>query len=270
MRRRRRLLRDEVLAPWVTLAVIVGLWWAGAHLLSPDIAAGESPVAAGVVAQPHTAAPALGAPAGAAAAERPGSVERPGGRSDRDDAESRASGSRPMPAPADADFADPDARVPLPDAEGLLAKGLQIPVAGIGASDLRSSFHDPRSGGRRHEAIDILAPRGTAVLAVLDGRIAKLFTSAAGGLTIYQFDADERFCYYYAHLDAYNAGLAEGQIVRRGQTIGFVGTTGNAPPGTPHLHFAIFALGPDKRWWEGEPIDPFPVLSGVGGETVTR
>ena len=108
--------------------------------------------------------------------------------------------------------------------------------------------------------MDILAPRGTAVLAAVDGRIAKLFTSAAGGLTIYQFDADERFCYYYAHLDGYAPNLNEGQSVRRGQLIGFVGTTGNAPPGTPHLHFAIYRLGPDRKWWDGEPIDPIHVL----------
>ena len=109
--------------------------------------------------------------------------------------------------------------------------------------------------------MDILAPRGTAVVATSDGRIAKLFTSAAGGLTVYQFDPTEQYAYYYAHLDGYAPDLTEGQVVSRGQTIGYVGTTGNAPPGTPHLHFAIFKLGPDKRWWEGEAIDPFLVLS---------
>ena len=93
-----------------------------------------------------------------------------------------------------------------------------------------------------------------------EGRIVKLFTSAAGGLTVYQFDPSETYCYYYAHLDSYAAGLVEGQTVRRGDVIGTVGTTGNAPPGTPHLHFAIFRLGPEKQWWEGEPIDPFPLL----------
>jgi murein DD-endopeptidase MepM/ murein hydrolase activator NlpD len=128
---------------------------------------------------------------------------------------------------------------------------------------LTSTFVDPRGGGsRRHEAMDILAPRGTEVYATLDGKIARLFTSAAGGLTIYQFDPAEEYAFYYAHLDRYAPGLAEGQVVRKGQTIGYVGTTGNAPVGTPHLHFAIFKLGPDKRWWEGEPVDPFLVLRG--------
>jgi peptidoglycan LD-endopeptidase LytH len=147
------------------------------------------------------------------------------------------------------------------DVAALLARRLLIPVAGVEAAGLRSSFDDGRNGGRRrHEAIDILAPRGTQVLAALDGRIVKLFTSAAGGLTIYQFDVDERYCYYYAHLDGYAPGLAEGLMVRRGDTIGYVGTTGNAQESTPHLHFAIFKLGPEKQWSEGEPVDPFPVL----------
>jgi murein DD-endopeptidase MepM/ murein hydrolase activator NlpD len=108
--------------------------------------------------------------------------------------------------------------------------------------------------------MDILAPRGTPVLASVSGRVVKLFTSAAGGLTIYQFDEDERYCYYYAHLDSYAPDLTEGQTVSRGQVIGYVGTTGNAPPGTPHLHFAIFRLGPEKKWWEGEPLDPITFL----------
>jgi murein DD-endopeptidase MepM/ murein hydrolase activator NlpD len=108
--------------------------------------------------------------------------------------------------------------------------------------------------------MDIMAPRGTPVVASVDGRIVKLFTSAAGGLTIYQFDADEQYCYYYAHLDGYAPDLTEGQIVTRGQVLGFVGTTGNAAPDAPHLHFAIHRLGPEKRWWEGEPLDPLTFL----------
>jgi murein DD-endopeptidase MepM/ murein hydrolase activator NlpD len=135
---------------------------------------------------------------------------------------------------------------------------LTIPVRGIGSDDLMSSFHDAR-GSRRHEAIDILAPRGTEVLAVEDGTIKKLFTSAAGGLTIYQFDPSERFVYYYAHLDRYASGLKEEAMVRKGDVIGFVGTTGNAPEGTPHLHFAVSKLDPDRRWWGGTALDPFVI-----------
>jgi murein DD-endopeptidase MepM/ murein hydrolase activator NlpD len=142
----------------------------------------------------------------------------------------------------------------------LLDKNLLVPVAGIEASSLRSTFRDSRSGGRVHEAMDILAPRGTPVVAAVDGRLVKLFTSALGGLTIYQFDREERFCYYYAHLDSYAPNLSEGQELKRGQVIGTVGTTGNAPPGAPHLHFAIFKLGADKKWWDGVAVDPALVL----------
>lgn len=143
--------------------------------------------------------------------------------------------------------------------EGLEEQNLLLPVDGVDRRDLRSSFTEAR-GERAHEAIDILAPRNTPVRAVTDGRIAKLFTSDRGGLTIYQYDADEKYCYYYAHLESYADGLREGAPVTRGQIIGYVGTSGNAPADTPHLHFAIFALGPEKRWWEGVPIDPYPAL----------
>ncbi len=106
-----------------------------------------------------------------------------------------------------------------------------------------------------------MAARGTPVLAVEDGRIAKLFRSVLGGITIYQYDPGERFAYYYAHLDRYADGLAEGAEVRRGQVIGYVGSTGNAPANAPHLHFTIFRLGPKREWWKGEAVDPYPYLA---------
>ncbi|WP_293464289.1 M23 family metallopeptidase [Polaromonas sp.] len=141
--------------------------------------------------------------------------------------------------------------------------GLLLPVQGIAARDLRDTFDDGRDGNQRgHEAIDILAPRGTPVLAVADGPIVKLFLSKPGGITVYQFDATGQLAYYYAHLDRYADGLAEGQIVRRGSVVGYVGSTGNASPDAPHLHFAIFRLGPEKQWWKGEPINPFGYLGG--------
>lgn len=140
---------------------------------------------------------------------------------------------------------------------------LLLPVQGIAARELRDTFGDGRDGNQRgHEAIDILAPRGTPVLAVADGPIVKLFLSQPGGITIYQFDATEQLAYYYAHLDRYADGLAEGQTVRRGSVLGYVGSTGNASPDAPHLHFAIFKLGPEKQWWKGEPINPFGYLGG--------
>ncbi len=107
-----------------------------------------------------------------------------------------------------------------------------------------------------------MAPRNTPVVAVEDGRIAKLFTSELGGLTIYQFDPTETYTYYYAHLDHYAPGIKEGDRVARGQVIGYVGSTGNASPEGPHLHFAIIRMGPEKKWWKGQAINPYPVLSG--------
>jgi murein DD-endopeptidase MepM/ murein hydrolase activator NlpD len=135
-----------------------------------------------------------------------------------------------------------------------------MPVAGVDPRTLHDDFSETRGGGRLHEALDIIAPRGTPVLAADDGIVRKLFRSVPGGLTIYEFDPEERYCYYYAHLDGYAAELHEGQRIRKGDLIGYVGTTGNAPKETPHLHFAVSRLDPGKRWWTGTPIDPFPLL----------
>ena len=142
----------------------------------------------------------------------------------------------------------------------LLAKRLTMPVIGIKAEQLTPQFFDAR-GQRGHEAIDIVAPRGESVVAVEDGTIAKLFLSKPGGITIYQFDPTEKYAYYYAHLDRYAESLAEGDKVKRGQVLGYVGSTGNANPSSPHLHFAIFLLGQEKKWWRGEALDPYPALT---------
>ena len=123
---------------------------------------------------------------------------------------------------------------------------LVMPVEGARAADLRDSFDEARGSTRRHEAIDILAPRGTAVVAAVDGSIEKLFTSEQGGLTVYEFDRDRDYCYYYAHLDRYAEDVREGKLVHRGDRLGYVGSTGDASAEAPHLHFAIFRLGPDK------------------------
>lgn len=139
---------------------------------------------------------------------------------------------------------------------------LLVPVQGIEASALQDTFADARSAGRQHDAIDIMAPAGTPVLAVADGTVEKLFDSRQGGLTLYQFEPSGRLAYYYAHLQGYADGIAEGQALRRGQVIGYVGSTGNASPDAPHLHFAIFVLGPERRWWEGTAVNPYPVLRG--------
>jgi hypothetical protein len=154
----------------------------------------------------------------------------------------------------------PSPRLYLEAVADLRARRLDVPVFGTRRDLLRPMFDEQRSGDRTHEAIDILAPTGTPVVAVEDGIIAKLFLSEAGGITIYQFDPTNRYAYYYAHLDAYAPGLTDRAAVTRGQTIGYVGTSGNAPKNTPHLHFAIYELTDEKRWWQGTPIDPFLVL----------
>jgi len=144
--------------------------------------------------------------------------------------------------------------------EELRDRDLLLPVDGVKRSDLRDTFADARGSDRPHEAMDIMAPRHTPVRAVEDGRIEKLFTSKAGGLTIYQFEDSGTFSYYYAHLDRYADGLVEGQRVEKGEILGYVGSSGNASPDAPHLHFAIFRLTPERRWWQGEPLNPYPVL----------
>lgn len=140
---------------------------------------------------------------------------------------------------------------------------LLIPVAGVRPSQLTDTFNQARGTDRRHEALDIPAAKGTQVFAVADGKVAKLFDSKPGGLTIYQFDSSEKYAYYYAHLDRYAEGIKEGVALKRGDLIGYVGATGNADAATPHLHFTIFELGPDKKWWQGTPINPFSLLGGV-------
>ena len=133
------------------------------------------------------------------------------------------------------------------------------PISGLTLANLRDTFGEVHNG-HLHEAIDILEPRGTPVLAVVSGTVLKLFLSQPGGNTIYQADELGVYCYYYAHLDRYVTGLRDGTRVQRGEVIGFVGSTGNADPSAPHLHFAIFELGPERLWWKGKAVDPYPGL----------
>jgi murein DD-endopeptidase MepM/ murein hydrolase activator NlpD len=145
---------------------------------------------------------------------------------------------------------------------GTLKGTLLIPVRGIEASALYDTYNEKRGGGSRtHEALDIPAPRGTPVLSATGGRVLKLFESKAGGHMVYAADSSERFILMYAHLDSYAPGLADGQPLTRGQVIGTVGTTGNAPPNVPHLHFAIASSADVKQWWKGAPVNPFPLLT---------
>ena len=148
------------------------------------------------------------------------------------------------------------------DIDYLRAKNLLIPVAGVAAGALRDSFYDGRSEGRMHGALDIMAAQGTPVLAAVDGTVARLYTSARGGIMVYEFDASGLYVYYYAHLQRYADGLHDGMALKRGEVIAYVGDTGNAGPGNYHLHFGISKVTAPGKWSGGEPIDPFPLLMG--------
>ena len=171
----------------------------------------------------------------------------------------------PAPTPAASPGASPQAQVPAGDpASALASMRLLIPVAGVTPAQLQDTFKDSRSEGRVHDAIDIMAPRGTPVLAATDGRVVKLFQSVKGGITLYQLaSADEHYVLYYAHLERYADGLAEGHLARRGETIGYVGDSGNATPGNTHLHFQIYRVADPKHFWTGENVNPYPLLVGA-------
>ena len=158
----------------------------------------------------------------------------------------------------------PDNAAPVAVAQQVVVgpAGLAIPVIGVKANQLEDTFDDARSTGRRHDAIDIMAAEGTPVIAAADGTIEKLFNSVRGGQTIYVRSPDQKWQYYYAHLSAYAPGLHEGQQVKRGQVIGRVGHTGDASAEGPHLHLAINSMAPGERWWQGTPINPYPLLAG--------
>jgi peptidoglycan LD-endopeptidase LytH len=159
----------------------------------------------------------------------------------------------PGPGPAPAAAAGTQAELQW------LAAQLTIPVAGVRAAELRDDFNEMR-GTRRHEALDIPAARGTPVVAAAAGRVLQISSSATGGRMVFAVDASERFLFLYAHLDGYAEGLTAGMPLRRGQLLGYVGTSGNAPAGTPHLHFAIKRAGADLRWSRGTAVDPRPLF----------
>jgi murein DD-endopeptidase MepM/ murein hydrolase activator NlpD len=145
----------------------------------------------------------------------------------------------------------------------LASRNLGLPLPNLKRTDIHDSFNEIRSDGKPHEATDIMAPRGTPVLAIGDGTVTKLFYSRFGGNTVYEFDPQQIYCYYYAHLDRYAPGTREGMAVYRGDLLGYVGSTGNASPDAPHLHLAIFRLGPEKQWWVGTAINAYPLLMKI-------
>jgi peptidoglycan LD-endopeptidase LytH len=164
-----------------------------------------------------------------------------------------ASVSAPAPAPAPVASSDADAAAHV--------RALYFPIAVGDSVRLDDSFDAPRDGGaRRHQAIDILAPRGTPVLSAGDGRILRLSNSAKGGITVYATDLEEQYVYYYAHLERYHPSAYAGKPLMRGDTLGYVGTTGNSPKDVPHLHFQIMRMPPDRKFWNGPAVNPYPLL----------
>jgi murein DD-endopeptidase MepM/ murein hydrolase activator NlpD len=162
------------------------------------------------------------------------------------------------PAPGPPDVTDADV-------EYFTAHPLMVPVDGISPERVTDSFHQPRGEGRLHLATDILAPRETAVVAAIAGHVVRLRQNAAGGITAYLVDEERRYVYYYAHLAYYSTSITEGLEVPQGFVIGYVGTSGNAPPDTPHLHFQAMRLGPGQRdWWNGTPVDVRPFMTKTG------
>jgi peptidoglycan LD-endopeptidase LytH len=213
------------------LALSVALWW-GDALRTPAFRAQEKPLPATPSTLDLTLA--TGNQASQTAPLKPPPSQLP----------------QELPVTGEADRVAPDS-VPQPH--------LRIPLAGISPGTLHDTFSEIR-GGHPHEALDIVAPRGTPVLAAAEGNVVKLFTSKEGGLAVYQFDDTQTWCYYYAHLDRYAPGLHEGVLLRTGDVLGYVGSTGNAAPEAPHLHFAVFRLGPEKQWWKGTAVDPLPLI----------
>jgi murein DD-endopeptidase MepM/ murein hydrolase activator NlpD len=154
-----------------------------------------------------------------------------------------------------------ESSTPTPEPANFVGRmNLIVPVAGVRPEQLLDTYSDARSEGRTHDAIDIMAPAETPVLAAADGKIVKLFQSERGGITIYQFSATQELVFYYAHLSHYAEGLSEGSLVKQGEVIAYVGDTGNAGAGNYHLHFSIAVVTDPKRYWEGTNINPYPLL----------
>ena len=243
--------------------VAVAIAWAGREASVPARTAesalpSAAPVAPAFAASPVPPAPSVAPPSNpelAASWPTPPAGELTWPSPVPGDSTDNLMDPRALAPPADQ---QPEQQPDVSDFSRLRTRGLRLPVEGFAVTQLRDNFAE-RRGARVHEAIDLLAPRGTPVVAVDDGVVKKLFTSNAGGLTVYQYDPGETYSYYYAHLDRYAEGLVEGKLLRKGDRVGYVGTTGNAPPGTPHLHFTIYKLPPDKKWWQGTPINPYPL-----------
>ncbi len=174
-----------------------------------------------------------------------------------------------LPEPP-AESPPPAAPLAFSDEEYLRARSLMVPVDGVRPEKVADTYWQDRDGGARtHQALDILAARGTPVLSADSGTVLRLTKNTLGGITIYATDPERRFVFYYAHLDHYAKGLYEGKLIAQGEVIGYVGTTGNAPKNTPHLHFQVMRLVDVRQWWNGPPVDPRPFLTQLGAPAGT-
>ncbi|MES2978782.1 MAG: peptidoglycan DD-metalloendopeptidase family protein [Pseudomonadota bacterium] len=241
------------LPPSVLHRTVIAVGWVAAFaaVLAITLFVASRQPSSKVASSPVAGSPAADPPPGQSA--KKGSGEDAGRTNTEPPAVSAAPASPSSTAPI-AIAAGTDA-----DATLLRLRDLAIPVSGVAAGQLVDTYTQARAAGAPHEAIDIMAARGVPVIAVEDGKVAKLFLSQAGGITLYQFDPTGRYAYYYAHLDRYADGLAESSALRKGQVIGYVGSTGNARADAPHLHFAIFKLGPERQWWRGTALNPYLV-----------
>ena len=231
------------------LGVVVGA--GGLFIYLREIADAPNPIITdgGALPAPPSDPPAAALPAAAPAAAT-------GDRLVQTDLSDASLPIRPAPQSTTATPAAPEL-----GAGGSIPHKLLVPVEGVAYAKLTDTFDQPRGQERHHEALDIMAPKGTPVRAVADGKVVKLFESKPGGTTLYQFDPSEQYAYYYAHLDKYADGIKEGMQLKRGDLIGYLGVTGNSDPNAPHLHFAVVALTPEKQWWKGTPVNPYPLLS---------
>lgn len=236
-----------------TLLFLIGVF-VGANIVYFVMTRDAAPSDGAAVSRPLVAT----APTRTPAAVEPGAAAEPGASAPQPPA--------PTPPPA-----MPRSATVTPAGVVLAPSGLALPLPNLQPAQLVDTYEQARGSDRRHDAIDILAPAGTPVLAVTDGHVEKLFSSEQGGLTLYQFEPSGRYVYYYAHLQGYAPGVVEGKALKRGELIGYVGSTGNANPAAPHLHFAISVLGPERKWWKATPVNPYPLLGGkpstVPGQT---
>jgi murein DD-endopeptidase MepM/ murein hydrolase activator NlpD len=233
-----------LIAILIALGLLIALvWWLSKRPQTKPVAVVTLPQAEGSPSVAAVAEPSLAVPAPQPSVES--TIAPP-----------------PEPVTDSSNTAQPTGTPPASAAAPSESGSLLVPVAGVRPDQLRDTFQAARSEGRVHDAIDIPAPRGTPVLAATDGRIVKLFESVPGGTTIYQLGADNKSIYYYAHLDRYAEGVREGNVVRRGEVIAYVGDTGNAGAGNYHLHFSVSIVSDPKRYWQGTNVNPYPLLTG--------